>query len=202
MAIATLQRPSAQRARAWLVANWPAAAWLVALVAINVAGATGIREYYRQAIDLTDIPEHDRAELRRSLASLHLSVTHLVWFQIFTNVVATLVNLTIGWLLIRRAPRTRFACYLAFVLLALTNAQYPPSIADLYPGHPVSQAIIRLTTVVAVSGFFMLPLIFPDGRFVPRWTALVGVYILYSLITFAFFAMIALRSPFEEMASE
>src|SRR5262249_30840950 len=57
---------------------------------------------------------------------------------------------------------------------------------DLLPGQPVAQAIARATTVVAIGGFFTLPFIFPDGRFVPRWTAFVGVYNYLGVLTFAF----------------
>jgi uncharacterized membrane protein YgcG len=72
------------------------------------------------------------------------------------------------------------------VLLALTNASYPPGIDILLPGQPIAQAVIRATTVVAVAGFFTLPFVFPDGRFVPRWTVLWGAYAAVGVFGFAF----------------
>jgi signal transduction histidine kinase len=188
MAIAAAQRPSIPRTRAWLVTNWPVAVWLVAAAVIAVVVAKTAPEGFRQAVEMTDTPAQDREQMRQGLADLHLSPRFIAWweFGVF-GVIGNLVNLTIGWLLIRRAPRALFPCYLAFVFLANTNAQYPPSIADLMPGQPVAQAITRLTTVAAISGFFLLPFIFPDGRFVPRWTILIGIYIVYTMIAFAFF---------------
>ncbi len=187
MAISAGQRPSFLRLRSWLLANWPAGVWLLAAVVISVAGAKTVPEALRQSAALTDVPETSQAEMRRALASLHLSPTYLAWFEIVAfNVVGTIVNLAIGWLLIRRAPRTGFACFLAFVFLALPNANYPPSIDDLLPGQPIAQTIIRLTTVVAIAGFFTLPFVFPDGRFVPRWTVIWGIYNTVGVFAFAF----------------
>jgi signal transduction histidine kinase len=188
MAIVAAQRPSVPRVQAWLATNWPVVAWLVAAVVVNVVGAKMAPEVYRQSVELTDIPEADRAEMRRALADFHLSPAFLAWYEIVVfGVVGTLVMTAIGWLLIRRAPRTGFACYLAFVLLALTNANYPPSIDELLPGQPVAQTIVRLATIVAISGFFTLPFVFPDGRFVPRWTVVWGVYNVVAVAAFAFF---------------
>ncbi len=186
MAISMGRTPTLSQWRSWLVENWPAAVWLVVAIVINVVGTKIAPELYHQAVALTDIPEQDRAEMRRTLATLHLSPTFLAWFQIFTAVVGTLINTAIGWLLIRRAPRAGFACYLAFILLALTNANYPPSIDDLLPGQPIAQTIARVATVVAIGGFFTLPFVFPDGRFVPRWTVLSGIYNHLTVFAFAF----------------
>ncbi len=173
--------------RARFIRDWPAAAWVASAIVINIAGARSAPQSWHQMVALTDIPASDRAELRRSLADLHLSPVFLACFQIATAVIGTIVNLLIGWLLIRRAPRTGFATYLAFIMLAMTNANYPPSIADMLPGQPVAQFVIRLSTAVAISGFFTLPFLFPDGRFVPRWTVLCWIYVVIGVFTFAFF---------------
>ena len=170
-----------------LLNDWPAVAWLAAAVIINIAGAKGAPDSYRQAVALSDIAAGDRAQFRESLAHIHLSPVILAWFGIFTALVGTVVNMTIGWLLIRRAPRSWFTIYLAFVMLAMTNANYPPAIADALPGQPVMQAVIRLATAVAITGFFTLPFLFPDGRFVPRWTVIWYAYAAISVFTFAFF---------------
>lgn len=187
MTTPAISRCSLATRRTWLATSWPAVLWVFAAVVITIAGAMMIPEGYRQAVAMTDIPEPDRAELRRTLADLHLSPRHLAWFEfVVFNVVGNVVNLTVGWLLIRRAPRSGFAVFLAFVLLAQANASYPPSIDDLLPGQPIAQAIIRLTTVVGIAGFFTLPFIFPDGRFVPRWTVFWGVYNVVGVTVFAF----------------
>ncbi len=88
--------------------------------------------------------------------------------------------MALGWLLVRRGQPAGISTYLAIVVVALGAASYPPSIPELYPGQPILQAIMLALTVIGVSGLFLLPLVFPDGRFVPRWTVLVAVYIVGS----------------------
>ena len=186
MAVVALRRPTPTNIKTWLVTNWPAAVWLIVAVVITIAGSRNAHEEYRQLVEMTDTPAQEREKLLRSLANLHLSpevprrIRNLYCFGRYV------VNFIVGWLLIRRPPRTGFACYLAFVLLAFTEANYPPEIAETWPSQPVTQAIIRLCTVVAITGFFNLPFIFPNGRFVPRWTVIWGAYNVFSLVTFAF----------------
>jgi signal transduction histidine kinase len=86
---------------------------------------------------------------------------------------------------------------LGFVFAAMTNALYPPEIDNLLPGQPVAQAIIRLATVVAITGFFTLPFLFPDGRFVPRWSSVPVIYLALEMIRFVFLP--DLRLPGDRM---
>ena len=187
MAIPAAHRPSLPRVLAWPIANWPAAAWLLAAVVLAVVQTKMLPEGLRQARELSDMPVGDRAEMRRALASLRLTPDILAWFNAFTLFATAIVNLTIGWLLIRRARPTWFTSILAFVFLALTSAAYPPTIEDYLPGQPVAQTIARLTTVVAIGGFFTLPFVFPDGRFVPRWMVIWGILNIAGVAAFAFF---------------
>ncbi|MFL5759774.1 MAG: histidine kinase [Thermomicrobiales bacterium] len=187
MAISAVRRPTSTSIQTWLATNWPAALWLTVAVVITVAGSRNAPEQIRQAVAMTDMPAKDREEMRRSLAGLHLTPAFIGWFEILSNVIGTIVNVIVGWLLVRKPPRTGFAIYLAFVLLAFTETNYPPDIANQFPGQPITQTIIRFCTVFAVSGFFTLPFIFPNGRFVPRWTIILGAYNVYSVAAFAFF---------------
>ena len=186
MAIPATHRAPLPRVLAWPVTNWPAAVWLLAAVVIAIVQAKMAPESFRQARDLSDIPASDQAEMRRALAGLGLTPDILAWFNAFTMFSSGVVHLAIGWLLIRRARPNGFTSVLAFVFLALSSASYPPTIDDFLPGQPVAQTIARLTTVVAIGGFFTLPFVFPDGRFVPRWTVVWGVYNVGSVIIFAF----------------
>jgi signal transduction histidine kinase len=195
MVNSALPSPALSRYQAWLRVNWPAALWILTAIVVNAASIKIVPEAYRQSVALLDIPEADRAEMRRSLEQLHLSPALITWFEFFTSAVTSLIHLVIGWLLIRRAPRSPFAGYLAFVLLALSNANYPPSIDDLLPGQPIAQFIIRLNTAVAVSGFFLLPFIFPNGRFVPRWTAAWVLYVTPGVFGFAMLDLEIERQP-------
>ncbi len=188
MSISAVERPRSQTIQAWLAANWPAACWVLSAAVILLVSAGALPDQYHHTAALKDLPVADRPEMRRALANLHLSPSFLAWLEIVIfGVFNTIPNLIVGWLLIRRAARTRFSCYLAFVFLASMNAQYPPSISETLAGQPIMQAITRLTTIVAISGFFLLPFLFPTGRFVPRATIIWGVYIVANVIVFAFY---------------
>ncbi len=191
MAKARTLAPQVSRFQSWLIRDWPAAAWIAFAIVINIAGAKSAPETWRQMVDLRDLAASDRVELRQSLADLHLSPVFLAGFQVATAFIGTVVSLVIGWLLIRRSPRSGFMIYLAFIMLAMTNANYPPAIDDVLPGQPIAQFVIRLSTAIAISGFFTLPFLFPDGRFVPRWTAIWWFYVVASVFSFAFFPSFA-----------
>jgi signal transduction histidine kinase len=171
--------------------------WLLSAAVILFVGARTLPEQYHHVAALKELPEADRPEMRRSLAHLRLSPAFIAWFEIIVfSLFNTIPNLIVCWLLIRRSSRTRFSGYLAFVFLASMNAQYPPSISETMPGQPVLQLMTRLTTIVAISGFFLLPFLFPDGRFVPRWTVIWGVYTVASIIVFAFYPSADVTFPF------
>src|SRR5829696_8869504 len=133
MAIAAARRPSTTTIKTWLVTNWPAALWLLVAIVLFITSSRNAGDQIRQAVEGSDLPEHEREALRQSLTSLHLSPEFIGWVEVSTFLMGAVVSLIIGWLLIRRPPRTGFACYLAFWLLASTQAHYPPDIDDTFP---------------------------------------------------------------------
>ena len=166
-------------------------AWLVVLALVVGVNVVSIPSGYEAAINLKDFPPEERDAVRRALDAVHLSPTHLAWYWIVVGTCTSLIFLVMSWLLVRRGQPAGFATYLAIVMTALGGASEPTGIADAYPGRPVLQALILVLTAIAVSGFFVLPLIFPNGHFVPRWTILVGVYLAVS------FALLGKDSGFE-----
>jgi hypothetical protein len=135
-------------------------------------------------MDLPDFAPEDRDDVRHALSKLHLTPAHLGWFWIIVGVVTSVITVVMGWLLVQRGKPAGFATYLAVVTLATQAAMYPPDIDDIYPDRPVFQAIVLALTVTGVSGLFILPLVFPDGRFVPRWTVFVAMFIVAQFVLF------------------
>lgn len=153
------------------------AIWLVTVALVAGVSIVTIPASYDGTASLSDFPVQERDDVRRALETLHLRPVHLAWYWIIVAAITNAIYLAMGWLLVRRGQPSGISAYVAVITMALGAASYPPDIADTYPGRPIAQAIILGLTLVAVSGFFVLPLIFPDGRFVPRWTLLVAVYI-------------------------
>lgn len=158
--------------------------WLLVLGLVVGVNALTLRSGYGDMVRLEEFPVEQRDGVRHALGALRLSPTHLAWYWIVTDAVTTVIYLVMGWLLVQRGEPVWFSSYIAIVTMALGAATYPPSIDELYPGRPVLQAIVLILTITAVSGFFILPLIFPDGRFVPRWTILAAAYVLFSFALF------------------
>ncbi|HYI25453.1 MAG TPA: GAF domain-containing sensor histidine kinase, partial [Thermomicrobiales bacterium] len=139
-----------------------------------------------EAAELAGLTPGQQSATVEALAFVNLDLEHLAIFVVVSRVATTIAFLVMGWLLVTRGRPAAFSTYLAIVMAALNAASYPPDVPDTYPGRTTLQIVILVMTVVAVSGFFTLPLLFPDGRFVPRWAALIGLYNLLTLIGFAF----------------
>jgi signal transduction histidine kinase len=154
--------------------------WLLVLGLVIGIQVITVPGGYDDLVNLTDFPADQRDDVRHALDALHLTPTHLAWYWIVVGAITFVIYVAMGWLLVRRGQPAGMSTYLAIVVVAFGAAQYPPSIAELYPGRPILQAVVLGLTVTAVSGLFILPLVFPDGRFVPRWTALVALYVVAS----------------------
>jgi signal transduction histidine kinase len=159
--------------------------FLVVGVVIGVSLAT-VPSRIEVAAGFSDLTPSERNALERATGAIHLDIDQLGWLVVGVNASTSLAYLVIGWLLVTRGRPAGFSTYIAVVVTAMSSAHYPPDVPDAYPDRPVVQALILTLTVVAVSGFFTLPLLFPDGRFVPRWAALIGLYNVLSLVGFAF----------------
>ena len=160
------------------------ASWLLVLGLVAGINALSVPSGYGDMVRLEEFPAEQRDGVRRGLSTLHLTPTHLAWYWIVTDALTNVIYLVMGWFLVQRGQPVRFSSYIAIVTMALGATTYPLSISDAYPGRPVIQATVLVLTIIAVSGFFILPLIFPDGRFVPRWTILAAAYVLFSLALF------------------
>jgi len=158
------------------------AAWLLVVALVAGVSVNAAPVAYDNAVGLKDFTAAEGEAVRDALEAIHLAPVHLGWFWIVSVGLTNVVFVAMGWLLVRRAQPAGFATYLAIVMAAFGAASYPPDIPELYPGRPVLQAVILMLTVVAVSGYFILPLIFPDGRFVPRWTVLFALYVFSSFV--------------------
>lgn len=156
--------------------------WLLVIALVVGVNVVAIPTAYDANVKLADFPVQERDDIRRALDTLHLTPTSLAWYWIIVGAITNVMYVAIGWLLVRRGQPAGFSTYLAIVTVALGAASEPTGIKDIYPGRPVLQMLILGLTIVAVSGFFILPLVFPDGRFVPRWTALVAIYIAVSFV--------------------
>lgn len=142
------------------------------------------------------------AEGVRQLQRLGLSVDFYAGFHVALQILYLSVFTLIGGLLIWRKPSDRVALFAAFTLPMFAAGFWFPYQAVTSP--PVVYAA-RLLTGLGAIGFDIFMYVFPDGRFVPRWTRwlLIGwtlneVQVHFGLPVFAqepFASLIALLFP-------
>jgi signal transduction histidine kinase len=117
-------------------------------------------------------------------------------FVITLNVIAgvlsisiALFSLCLALVLFRRRPADRMALFLSYFLLAYGIVVAGP-LEFLQPllDRFASQLILVFTLLISIPLFFFLFALFPDGRFVPRWTRWLGLasVLLVPVILFVF----------------
>jgi len=97
-----------------------------------------------------------------------------------------LVHLVIAGIVIFKRPNERIAIFTAFFLVLLGTTFWPlaEQVADQPDFWRLPRAIANLSMSGSLLIFF---LIFPDGRFVPRWTKPVAAFMLLLLVIENFF---------------
>lgn len=145
---------------------------LLALVAVSLlAVATSL------ALAPSYVPRHVNAfELssvwpprlvQAALADLGWHPAAVAWFEYARSLVLTFGTLVPGLLILRRKSHDWFGLYAAFAFIVL------PAWTNI---RPLSEALPQLERVSDFAGavswqlFFILFYVFPDGKFVPRWT--------------------------------
>lgn len=163
--------------------------WLAVLllaVAINVKTVPGA---YRDARALSDMTPGQAANLRSSLARLRLTTDQFTAFAFGVNLLQSVIVVAIGILLMRRRSGDGFVALVSCILIAQNAANYPPDIPGIFAHSAHAQfwmSAARGMTVLAVGGFFILPFLLPNGRFIPRWTVFPAAYGLLGVALFAF----------------
>jgi hypothetical protein len=135
-------------------------AWPVVTALAITANLLVLPEYTRSLVTRT---------IRAELPAAHLTPAGYVAIEICITAVFTLVCLAVATVIYLRAARERVALFCAYTLMALALG-----LGGFLPGlavtNPAANALSVIFTAVAqlLGGWFLL--IFPSGRFVPRWS--------------------------------
>ena len=134
-------------------------AWPVLTVLAVTANLLALPEYIRSLLSRT---------IRAELPAAHLTPAEYVAIQSCYVVVFMLVCLAVATVIYLRAGREPVALFCAYTLMALGCGF--GFLAGLTITNPILNALSVIFTGVAqvLAGWFFL--IFPSGRFVPRWS--------------------------------
>ena len=128
------------------------------------------------------------AGIRDAFASLHLSVSFLAGYTLALNIVFFMVFAAVGALIFWRQSRDPLALFVSLTLLIFGAGAFEGDMLPLQVAYPSAWLVpVSLLDFLGVAAFGIFLCVFPDGRFVPRWTLLLAVaWALWMLPTYLF----------------
>lgn len=172
-AAGTAERDVRLRGR-WLV--FARAAWLLVaatIVALDVAGIPAT--YTEMATVCSPCQGYNgppTAGQARVLQTLGISLHFWATYETAIIVVAMLIYVGMGVLLFLRRSDDRMALFASLMLVTFGGAAFTGSMQALPDFYPAVWLPVYAADVVGQIAFVAFFFVFPDGRFVPRWTAL------------------------------
>ncbi|HEV8192899.1 MAG TPA: hypothetical protein VGP82_15650 [Ktedonobacterales bacterium] len=123
----------------------------------------------------------------RTLADLHLSLGLVGDYIVALHLLVVVGYAALGVLIYLRRSRDPLALFVSLTLLVFGATLFDPEMGLLTvtsPGWQVPVGIVRFLGGAAFGAFLV---VFPDGRFVPRWTAALAVaWALWVVPSYAF----------------
>lgn len=180
----------------WLAAARTAWLAIVALTVLLYLLSIPISFAQSQAVCTT--PPCDPSQLSPSvvqqLQQEGLSPSFLAVYYAATDVIFELVFLSVALVIFWRKSDDWMAMLVALMLVTFSIASFSDSLSKVGASYPALNPVAGLISQIGTASLFLFFYLFPDGRFVPRWT----LWLL--LLTFAMGVLGALfpDSPFGE----
>ena len=106
----------------------------------------------------------------QALHGLGFSATFYAAYYTALDVVVAVVFLVVAAIIFWRKSSERMALFCAFTLLTFGLDFLPRVIGTLAEVYPVWQPLLACLAFLSLALFTFFFYLFPDGRFVPRWT--------------------------------
>ncbi len=125
---------------------------------------------------------------RTLLHQFGLSVGFVAAYQIVLNAISILVCCVLGALIFWRKSADRMALFCAFMLVLFSGAGFTSILSNaLAPLSTFWLMLVGILDLLGQSSFMIFFLLFPSGRFVPRWTRWIAPCIILYWIASIFF---------------
>ncbi len=132
----------------------------------------------QRSIELVQGEGEGSVQLSQGLDRLGITARTFGYLGLTGNIIQIAVTWVISFvILVRRKPDDWFAAWVALVLVSQIGQYYPPEIDEVAGGSLFWAIAVRAMTVIGITGFFLMPFVFPTGTFAPRWMALAGAYV-------------------------
>ena len=119
-----------------------------------------------QNLSGSDLTNH---QLQQIMNLLQLPMEFYAALNVILMGILGLAYVTVAILMLWFKPNDRMAVFTALVLV-LFGTGFPPVIEAFAQANPQFKALVDAWTLVGFTSLFILYYVFPDGRFVPRWT--------------------------------
>ncbi|CAN5136382.1 hypothetical protein BH18ACT10_BH18ACT10_17020 [soil metagenome] len=150
----------------------------VALASVAAtASVLSLPARFREYRSLTDYAPGVRDTVRANLAGLGVSVDFYAAYLLAFGFLLTLVCFVVGAAIFWRRSDEPMALFVA-MLLVLLGATFSGSIGALGHLNPVWDWLNGILNAMSIAFMFLFFYLFPNGRFVPRWTRWLVVLIL------------------------
>ena len=165
------ERPAALQGRWLLLAR---SAWvLISVIAVALFIAS-LAPFYRATHDFTSVHEHGGAALRTGLQQIHFPIALYAATEVVTDSLLVAVFVGVGVLLFWRKSNDPAGLFFSLTLVTFGTI-WPNTSDDLVAAHPMLHLPVAAISAFGFGSFFLLCYLFPDGRFVPRWTRFFGL---------------------------
>ena len=158
---------------------------MVALVSVGLYLAS-IPAYYDAIVSFAD-PEFEPAAVRASLEASGVSVQLYAACLLSVGLASTVVWIAVAFVIFWRRADNWLALFASLALITFATLSLPPSplaLADQSFGVWLPIRLLGLFGAVALYTFYLL---FPTGRFVPRWTRWAAIFFLAHDVFFYLF---------------
>jgi hypothetical protein len=166
------------RGRSLLLAR---AAWVVlaaVVLGLDIAGIPYSYAFYQEACTGAGCEESGQLtpEGVQNLQQVGISPEfYAAYVGVGLSTVVTLVFFTLAAVIFWRRSEDRMALFGSFMLVVFGGAAITGTMRDLAEAHPVFRFPVNLLNYIGQVSFGIFFYLFPDGRFVPRWTRWLGV---------------------------
>ncbi len=168
--------------------------WLVLAIAIVITEAKALTVYFADRTTLCQdfCPDgYLWPQEAEALSEMGLSAEFNAWYFLLVDALPSLLALVgVGLLLAWKRPDDWLALYIAIFLISLAQFKLP----FLPPPFGFIQFV---SLIIVLTGVTMILYLFPDGRFVPRWTGWLAVPMVVWMVVYAFLPDFVVPGLFE-----
>ena len=143
--------------------------WLVVFVVTIGLFSANTPAYYDSLISFSD-PEVDTATVRSNLEAADVSIERFATYLLGISVASAVVWVVVGTLIFWRRADNWIALFASLCLIVFGTFGLNESALALPDQYPAAWLPVRLLALFGNVAIYAFVLIFPNGRFVPRWT--------------------------------